>query len=235
MKLSILTLILLLGVLGACTKTENGCPVQKPILTADSSIIAGDSLHLSVSGVGDVYLYNWYGPAGFISHDSAPAIPGSTSANAGRYTVDVVTNGGCIYSVTSDSIRVTSPVLPCTLANNSCDIRGDETLYFTYITTKVDGGDFYLEGSGYEGDAEFQFQGSGLPAAGVYTITGSYDPGPREVRVSFTDYAGMWNVSGGPVYVSVTNKKITVSACTANLSSSTYGFKTTGSFQLTQP
>jgi hypothetical protein len=180
-------------------------------------------------------MYNWYGPNGFISHDSAPAITGTTSANAGRYTVDVVTNGGCIYSVTSDSIKVGSPVLPCNLNNNSCDISGDETLYFSYITTKVDGGDFYLEGSGYEGDAELQFQGSGIPAAGIYTITGSYDPGPGQVRVSFTDYDGMWNVSGGPVYVSVSNKKIAVSACNVNLSSSTFGFKTTGSFQLTQP
>jgi hypothetical protein len=227
---------LIMQPLWSCKKVNAECDGKLvPTVTTNSPVVAGDSLRLSVSGISDVYMYNWYGPNGFSSHDSAPVLPGVNGSYAGRYSVDVITNGGCIYTTTTDSVLIGAPVLPCSLTNNAASIQGDQDLYFTYLTAGPTGGIFQLEANGAEGDAEIDFPGTGLPAAGIYTASNGPDLQPGQVQVSFTDYFGLWNIDAGTIYVSVTNKKITVSSCNLALTSDTYGFKTTGSFQLTQP
>jgi hypothetical protein len=223
------------ALLGSCTRKNEECnPSIKPVVTTNSPVLAGDSIKLSVSGIGNVYLYNWYGPNGFSSHDSTPVLPGVSSTNTGRYSVDVITKDGCIYSATTDSVLVGAPVLPCSLTNDKGSITGDEDLYFTQITGGANGGSYFLEAHGNEGDAEIEFPGTGLPATGIYSAIGDPDLAPGQVHVSFTDNAGLWYGDPGTIYVSVTNNKITVSSCNIHFTSDTYGFKTTGSFQLTQ-
>lgn len=230
------TLVVLQSLLWSCTKKNNSCDDSLvPVVTTNSPVIAGDSLKLSVSGVSDVYLYNWYGPNGFSSHDSAPALPGVTSTSAGRYHVDVITNGGCIYTAKTDSVLVTAPVLPCSLTNDEGSISGVSDMYFTNITGSPNGGSFFLEAHGAEGDAEIEFFGSSLPAAGIYSAQGlGGNWGPGNVHITFTTYSSDWYGDPGTVYVSVTNNKITVSSCNIQFFSDTYSFSASGSFQLTQ-
>src|SRR3978361_1006354 len=100
MRTCLYLLIIVSGLLWSCTKntySNAACDLSVvPVVTTNSPVIAGDSIKLSVSGVKDVFLYNWSGPNGFSSHDSTPVLPGVSSTNAGRYSVDVITNGGCI-------------------------------------------------------------------------------------------------------------------------------------------
>ena len=232
-----LLVVTLQSLLWSCAKKEDHCnPSIKPVVTTNSPLLAGDSLKLSVSGVGDVYMYNWHGPNGFFSHDSAPALPGVSSANNGRYFVDVITKGGCIYSATTDSVQVGAPVLPCSLTNNTASISGVTDMSFYYITGGPNGGSYFLTANGSQGDVQFEFPGTGVPPVGVYA---AQSPGgfwgPGYVRVNFTAASSIWYGDPGTVYVSVSNNKITVSSCNIHLSSPTWNINTTGSFQITQP
>jgi hypothetical protein len=170
-------LILLLacqGLFWSCTKNQNNsCDISLvPKVTTNSPVIAGDTLQLSVSGIGNVYLYNWYGPNGFSSHDSAPTLTGITSANAGSYHVDVITNGGCIYTTKTDSVIIGSPVVACSLATDQASISGvSSSMYFGGLTFGPNGGSYFIEATSYssDADAEIEFFGNGIPAAGIYS------------------------------------------------------------------
>ncbi|HMI61378.1 MAG TPA: hypothetical protein VK518_10725 [Puia sp.] len=235
--IQLFTILVLQSFLWSCTKKDDKCDASiKPLVTTNSPVIAGDSLKLSVSGIGNVFMYNWYGPNGFSSHDSTPVLPGVSSTNSGRYYVDVITKGGCIYSATTDSVLIGAPVLPCSMAKNEGDLSGVTNLDFTYITGSPNGGSWFLEANGPEGDAEIEFFGNTLPATGVYTaqsLGGNWGPG--NVHVNFTAASSIWYGSNGTVYVSVTNKKVSVTSCNVHFSSPTWNIKTTGSFQITQP
>jgi hypothetical protein len=180
-------------------------------------------------------MYNWYGPNGFSSHDSSPAIAGVSAVNAGRYSVDVITNDGCIYTGKTDSVSVGAPVLPCSLQDDAAAFNGLSNMYFTYITGSPNGGSYFLEANGAEGDAEVEFFGNALPATGVYSITSDIDLSPGTVHVNFTTLSSLWYPDpGATVYVIVVNKKITVSSCSLHIFSGTWNYGATGSFQLTQ-
>ena len=238
MKLYIGIFVALSFSLWACTKKQEGCDGSlKPTILVDSTVIAGDSLKLSVAGmnIGDVYTYNWYGPSGFSSHDSAPFIPGASAANAGRYYVDIITKGGCIYSAASDSILIGAPTIPCSLTNEEATLTSVGNFYFTYISASASGGTYTINAYGAEGDAEIDFYGSNPPATGIYTIpSNAPDGGPGNVQVSINDGFSNWNANPGTVYVTVTNNKVSVSACTLKFVSDAYGYSTGGSFQITQ-
>ena len=239
MKSYILLFITLSISLWACTKKQEGCDsTLKATIVADSSVIAGDSLKLSVTGInkGDIYIYNWYGPSGFSSHDSAPSIPEAGSANAGRYSVDIITNGGCIYSATSDSIHIGAPTIPCSLTNNEADLASVGSFYFTYISGSSSSGQYTINASGAEGDAEIDFYGPYPPGSGIYTI--SSDPsnwGPGNVQVSINDGFSNWNANPGTVYVTTVGNKVSVSACTLTFISDAFGTTSKGNFKITTP
>ena len=234
--IGIIYYIALSSLFTACAKKNANCNgALKPVVSTNSPVFAGDSLKLAVSGVDDVFMYNWYGPGGFSSHDRTPALPAITSAGSGRYTVDVITKGGCIYTAVTDSVSVTAPVLPCTLSNNEGTISGEPNMYFTSITGSPSGGSYFLEAHGFEGDAELEFFGTAQPAAGIYSAqpqAGTWGPG--NVHVSVTNTDGLWYGDPGTLYISVTNQKITVSACSISFTSDTFGFHTTGTLMLTQ-
>lgn len=222
----------------ACTKKPADCDSSiKPTIIADTTVIAGDSLKLSVTGVdkGDIFIYNWYGPSGFSSHDSAPSIPGATSNNAGRYSVDIITTSGCIYSATSDSIRVGAPTIPCSLTNNTADLGSAGTYSFYYVSMTPGSGAYEIEANGYNGDADIQIFGT--PHTGIYKIASDpTDMNPGEMQLYVNDGFSDWNAQpGGTVYVSVTNGKVSLSACSLSFISDAFGYKTTGSLEITTP
>ena len=225
-------------ILWSCTKKDAGCSLQKPVIITDSSVTAGDTMSLSVTGVNrsDIYMYTWYGPNGFSSHDSAPSLPGVSAGNSGRYYVDIITNGGCIYTATSDSILIGAPHIPCNLTNNVGSISGATDFYFSYITGSANGGSYFIEANSAEGDAEIEFFGTGRPGAGIFSaqpLGGSWGPG--NVHITFNDGFSNWYGDPGTVYVSSSNNKITVSACNIQFTSDAFGYKTTGSFEITSP
>jgi len=239
MKSYLLIIFSLSVSLWACTKKQEGCDGSlKPTIVTDSSVIAGDSLNLSVTGInkGDVYIYNWYGPGGFSSHDSAPSIPAVAAANAGRYSVDIITNGGCIYSATSDSILIGAPTIPCSLTNDEADLASVSSFSFYYVSAGSSGGTYVISASGSEGDAEITFYGYNPPGSGIYKIPSDVaDWGPGNVQVYINDGFSNWNANPGTVYVSVTNNKISVSACSLTFTSDAFGYSSKGSFKITTP
>lgn len=221
----------------SCSTKTNHCDVSfVPKVTTNTSVVAGDTLQLHVTSTAGVYLYNWYGPNGFSSHDSAPAIPGASSVNAGRYHVDIITKGGCIYSAVSDSIQVSTPIIPCSPGGNSGSISGAANINFYYIQSGPNGGSYFINANGGSGDLSLEFFGNGKPGAGIYSIQGGGGQwGPGDVHVSFTAASSLWSASSGTVYVAVNNGKITATCCTTNLYSDTWNFSTTGSFQVSEP
>jgi hypothetical protein len=239
MKSQIIIFLTLSTAFWACQKKQEGCDSTiKVAIVTDSSVIAGDSLNLKVTGIdkNEVYIYNWYGPGGFYSHDSAPSIPNTTAANAGRYSVDVITNGGCIYSATTDSILIGAPTIPCALTNDEADISSEGSFYFTYISAAPDGGTYAINASGAEGDATITFYGSNPPGSGIYTIpTDPTNMVPGNVQVVINDGFSDWNANPGTVYVAVTNGKISVSACSLKFISDAFGYTSAGSFKITTP
>lgn len=106
-------------------------------------------------------MYNWYGPNGFSSHDSAPALAAVSGANAGRYYVDVITKGGWIYTGKSDSIQITASVLPSSITSDVASIKGSSTMSFFSVRVSANGGSFFIEATGINGDAEIEFFGTG--------------------------------------------------------------------------
>jgi hypothetical protein len=242
LSIKLILLLACLGLFWACTKNQNNsCDISLvPKVTTNSPVIAGDTLQLSVSGICNVYMYNWYGPNGFSSHDSAPSLTGITSANAGSYHVDIITNGGCIYTTKTDSVIVGSPVVACSLATDQASIAGvSSSMYFGGLTFGPNGGSYFIEATSYsaDADAEIEFFGNGIPAAGIYSAQpnggGEWQQG--DVHITFTAESSNWYGGPGTVYVSVVNGKLVVSSCSMPLASDTWNFNTTGSFQFTQP
>lgn len=227
----------LIMLLWSCSTKTNHCDVSFiPKVTTNTSVLAGDTLQLHVNRPSDVNLYNWYGPNGFSSHDSAPAIPGLSSVNAGRYHVDIITNGGCIYSAVSDSIQVNAPIIPCSPGGNTGSISGIQDISFYYVSSGPNGGTWAINANGSGGDLSVTFFGNTKPGVGIYSIQGGGGlSGPGYVQVSFTASSSLWNASSGTVYVAVNNGKITATCCTTNLYSGTWNISTTGSFQVTEP
>lgn len=226
--------------LSACSKAVKDCEgLAAPIVTSNSPVVAGGSLQLIVSGADDVYMYNWYGPNYFYSREQNPQIDNITSLGSGYYYVDVITNGGCIYTVHSDSIQIGGAAIACDMPANTASLQsspisvyasaGKADYYIYSITANGIGADVHLE-------FNLQHQNGAL-ASGVYTPVASSpnDLGDYgQVLVQMTTGGGLWVGKSGTVYVSVTNGKATVTFCNLVFSSYIAGGTATGSLNLTE-
>jgi len=94
-----------------------------PAASSDSPICAGQTLHLAASTVPGA-TYAWTGPNGFTSSAQNPAIPSTTAAASGIYSV-TVTVGGCrsvagtTNAIVSGNGGACSDGNPCTV-NDTC-------------------------------------------------------------------------------------------------------------------
>jgi hypothetical protein len=219
-----------------CTKEEASCDTSLvPQITANTTVTAGGTLNLSVSGIENVKLYNWYGPNNFSSHEQNPSITNVSGVHAGRYTVDVITADGCIYSAVSEPVTVGGAQTPCNVTNNTASLDGAGSINFSFVTGAPSGGSYFITANGSGGDMEFEFAGTGKPVNGIYDIqslSGTWGAG--KVRVRITASSSLWYPGSGSVYVTVANNKVTASFCNVQFTSQTFGFKANGSAKVTE-
>lgn len=224
--------------LQACSSKDfDQCGALVVTATTDTAIIVGSTLKLSATGVENVEMYNWYGPNKFSSHEVAPEIKNITGAQAGRYSVDIITKDGCIYTATTDSVKVLSITPPCTVANNYIDFSSLSDRSLSSITGKVDGGSYFV--NDYNGNLEMEFTGAYRPPAGIYTTRNYSDysaPGYVRVRSLYSSF--YWYAeSGYKVYVNESNGKLIISMC--DVPGTWYGYysevKSTVKMQVTVP
>jgi len=203
--------------------------------TADSMVIAGTTLNLSVTGIDNVYIYNWRGPNNFSAHGQTPWIYNVTSANAGKYTVEVITKDGCIYTAKTDSVKIGSSRPPCSVANNYADFSNTFDVSFYSVSGATSGGSYFVNANGSGGDLEMEFAGTNRPGIGIYNIqslSGAWGPG--NVRVHMTNNSALWYGGSGKVYVNNgSNGKIVVNFCSVEFSYQSY--RSNVSLQVTVP
>jgi hypothetical protein len=221
--------------LQACSSKDfNHCdPAKVAVIAADSQVIAGSVLTLAVSGIDNVHMYNWRGPNKFYSHDATPEIENVSGAAAGRYTVDVITNDGCIYSATTDSIKVTALTPPCTAINNYAEFNNTFDISLSSITGKVDGGSYFIKD--YNGNLQMEFFGTSRPTAGIYSTRNTSDTwSAGNVRVRLLNQGYYWNAeSYNKVYVNSNNGKLVINMC--NVPGTWFGYKSIVTMQVTVP
>lgn len=233
-KISIPVIVFAIVLLQACVskKDFDHCEKLTPKPIVDSAVIAGNNMQLSVTGIDNIYRCNWTGPNKYFSHEISPIIYNVTSANAGRYTVDVITNDGCIYTASTDSVIIQSVQPPCTTTNNYADFTNTFDVTFYATSGGVSGGSYFVTANGNTGDLTMEFAGVDKPVNGVYDIqpySGSWSRG--NVRVQISNLGALWNTGSGKVYVNNANGKLVVSFCTVPFSYN--GLKTTVSCKVT--
>lgn len=234
-KISIPAIIFTLICLQACIskKDFDHCDEKLiPKLTVDSVVLTGNAIHLAVTGIDNVYMCNWAGPNKFYSHDYAPVIYNATGAMAGRYTVDVVTRDGCIYTASTDSVIIQSVTPPCTPPNNYADFANTFDVTFYATSGGVSGGSYFVNANGNTGDLTMEFAGVDKPVNGIYDIQplgGNWGKG--NVRVQISNLGALWNTGSGKVYVNNVNGKMVVSFCGVPFSYN--GLRTTVSCKVT--
>ncbi len=114
---------------GGCTATANATVTVVPAATtscagtsvtviAPTSLTAGQALTLSAvsSPAAGSATYIWSGPAGFTSTASAPAIPNTTTANSGTYSLTIALAGpnGCTATASASVTVVPAGTTACT-------------------------------------------------------------------------------------------------------------------------
>ena len=111
-----------LTVTDACSQTSTAnvtvnvtpSPAAPPV-SSNSPVCTGQSINLGTTATGT---YVWSGPNGFTSGVQNPVIPSASAANAGTYSLYVV-SGGCTSLVSTQSVVVNpGPAAPATGGNS---------------------------------------------------------------------------------------------------------------------
>jgi hypothetical protein len=211
----VMLIIAFAGLFSACQKETKCDDSLKAIVSSNGPVVAGDTLRLSVSGIDNVALYKWSGPNGFSSHEQNPVIPDIMSYYSGVYTVDVITEDGCIYRTLTDSIQVTGAQSSCDLQPNTALFRGALWNVYSRSSEKTNLTYTMYVDSYNAGSMTFEFRvTNAIMASGVYRVTepsGEFSTGSVKVNVYGTSQ--WYGANGGKVYVSLTDGKITLSYC----------------------
>jgi hypothetical protein len=226
----ILAVITCTAMLSACVKEDKCRDGFVPKVTVNSPTL-GDTLRLSVEEVDGAYTtYRWHGPNRFVSTEREPVIRQATALNAGRYTVDVITESGCIYTATTDSVVVKDAQdVSCNLAVNT--IAMDDAYSFYDVDGVMIDDLYYMTGNAAGAYVTMKFNngGNGL-TPGVYTtapLNTSFGQGYVSVRFNWWNAGTDWMAdSGNKVYVSISGGKISVTFC--NMSFHTMDGQTAG-------
>lgn len=195
----------------------------KPVVSTNSPVMAGETIRLSVSGIDNVAIVNWYGPDNFLSHEAEPEIRFSTGFAAGRYTVDVITKSGCVYTAVTDSVIVNGVEPACHLNDNTAKLFRDIQFHNVTVT-----GQTQVIADSYDQDITFSFKTLGTPPTGIYRI----DPQPEyrdEVDVRFLAYGQYYYGESGNIAVTSENGKTVITFCEIDFKESGSYFKMKGS------
>jgi gliding motility-associated-like protein len=104
------------------------------VLTSNSPVCSNSSLQLNATGGTS---YSWTGPNGFTSNLQNPTIPNASAANAGTYTCQVTSSGGCDGSFTINVV-VGDTAAPVPNMVNLPEITGDCHTVVSIIPTATD-------------------------------------------------------------------------------------------------
>ena len=233
----IAVLLTCMAFITGCVKDEASCDTSLvPQITANTTVTAGGTLNLSVTGIDNVKLYNWNGPNRFSSHEQSPVIENVSGVHSGTYTVDVITAEGCIYTATSDPVTVGGAVDPCSITNNTAELNGVSSMTFSNVSGAASGGSYTITANGSGGSMQLEFFGTSKPGNGIYdiqSVSGTWAPG--KVRVSITASSSLWYPAvGSKVNVTLANNKVTAVFCNVQFTSQTFGFKANGSAKVTE-
>lgn len=217
--------------LSSCAKKVVDCEgLYQPTVVTNTPIVTGGELQLSVAGAHDVYMYNWYGPDNFYSKAEAPVVKNLTSDKGGMYFVDVITNGGCIYTIHTDSISIAGAVLSCDIPENTYALQ-TLPVSFYYVSANVSASQYVVAGNSNYQTVRLQFYTKdGTLPAGVYipsTTVPSFYTDAGKVYLTI----GQFVARDGKVYVNVQNGKTTVAFC--DVTFSVGNGTTTGSAHMT--
>lgn len=233
LPLIVLSLTALIVISPGCEKDViDGCPTISASVT--TPVEAGGVIELSTPDYENVAFYHWTGPHGFESMEQNPAIDNVQGHNAGPYTLEVGIIDGCIQTFKTDSVIISVPSSPCDPTNNTAVLDGQSMSFYT-ISGAPQGGSYFIDANGSEGDIEIEFPGTEKPAAGMYAIepiTGSWLWGA--VRVRLIANSSNWPASSGKVYVSVTNNKVTATFCGVPVYNQTFYYASTATACLTE-
>lgn len=216
---------LLVGCGGGGGGKETTCPTQNPVINSNAPLGQNDVLKLSVFGIAEPKSYTWEGPNGFVSHEKAPEIPNPPKGNQ-VYTLSVVTNGGCTYTVSSGSIIVTGPWNPCGLDSNVLKINQVTQVSFTRVQGMVAGANYLIQAdNGGLALANFEFPGNQPPSEGQYTVesgTGAIGGGKARITFNVTTQSP-FTATEGTVYVALNGTTTMVSFCNVKFTSTNNG------------
>jgi hypothetical protein len=197
----------------------------KPKISSNAPLGQNDTLRLSVFGIDEPKTYTWEGPGGYVSHERAPVIPNPPKGPR-TYTLSVVTNGGCTYTATSESIMVTGPWNPCGLDSNVLKINKATTVSFNELSARAEGSNFVLKAASTDlAIVNFEFYGNQPPTEGTYTIqVNSGVIADKKVRIT-ADISSLstFTASSGTVYVAVNGTTTMVSFCGVTFTSTNTG------------
>jgi len=220
---------LLVGCGGGGNGKETTCPTQNPVINSNAPLGQNDVLKLSVFGIAEPKSYTWEGPNGFVSHEKAPEIPNPPKGNQ-VYTLSVVTNGGCTYTVSSGSIIVTGPWNPCGLDSNVVKINKVSQMSFNKVDGRTTSNNYLIEAdNGGLALVDFEFPNNQPPTEGTYSVdanAGALSAGRARVTVNITSQSP-YTASSGTIYVAINGTTTMISFCGVNFTSTNTGTTTT--------
>jgi hypothetical protein len=209
-------LVVTVALLESCSKGGTVCDdTLKPKVDANTPIGQNDTLILSVFGISEPKTYSWTGPNGFSSNQSKPVIINPVKGKQ-VYKVDVVTQGGCTYSASSQEVTVTGPWNPCGLDSNTVRIVSVSRFSLSSVVgTAAGNGDYRIEGFSSGARITMDFPNNQPPAEGIYNVSATTSALPlNAVRVVVkTSTTAAYTTGSGQVYVAVDGANTTISFC----------------------
>jgi hypothetical protein len=210
----------------SCDKDSKCEDNGSPVVTANTQVATGEPISLAVEGVDNVSMYKWSGPNNFSSKEQCPVIENATPYSSGVYTVDVITNDGCIMRSYSDSIEVTGQLPICYLRKNTGIFS--IALPISFYSVSRDRSDNWIEFEAYSNDGRLTlsiFPRNNELAPGLYDIVDNYsDAKGGQAMISFLYFSQTLKAKGGKLTVRIEGGKYVVECCEIPFTSD----KTTG-------
>jgi hypothetical protein len=210
---------------------DNGIPV----VTANAQVATGETINLAVKGVDNVNMYRWSGPSNFSSKEQRPVIENATPYNAGIYTVDVITNDGCIMRSYTDSIEVTGELPTCYLNENTGDFPIFQ--YINFYSLRHDWGDHTVMFHASSNLGSFTvsiYPRNDELTPGMYDIVEDYDNFEEGKAVLSLTYSatGVLKAAGGKLTVKKIDGRYALECCEIPFTSDKFTGEIRGSLSL---
>ncbi len=158
-------------------------PLPSASVGSNSPVCEGNTIELTASGG---VTYQWTGPDGFESTEQNPEIENATESNAGEYTVNIVSDDGCVKTLVVDVDVLPTPETPGEFTEYTETVsRGQSNVTYTVpdmdgvtFNWSYSGNDYNINGSGNSVTLDFGDDAT----SGVLSVTTSNDCGESEAR-----------------------------------------------------